>query len=196
MALLGAAIAQANEGGHGNNNGRGHTPVTLCHWVPAHGGSFIVITVDDDGSSGNKNLQGHAGHPNDIIPMPAGGCPGAAVEPTATLTTAAATETPETPEAHTATPTRTRTATSVTGTATATATGAAAATGTPTATTTPGGAAAAEEVSPAAGVGAVAALPSAGSGGDNAGSGYLFALAVMMFAGASLTAVIGYRQHR
>jgi hypothetical protein len=57
-------------------NGEGHTPVTLCHWVPAHGGSFIVITVDDDGSSGNKNLRGHAHHENDIIPAPDEGCPG------------------------------------------------------------------------------------------------------------------------
>src|SRR5438132_14323468 len=31
------------------NGGVGHTPVTICHWVPAHGGSFITITIDDDG---------------------------------------------------------------------------------------------------------------------------------------------------
>ena len=52
----------------------GHTPVTLCHWVPAHGGSFITITVDDDGSDGNSQLQAHLAHDNDIIPAPEGGC--------------------------------------------------------------------------------------------------------------------------
>jgi hypothetical protein len=57
------------------NNGGGHTPVTICHWVPAHGGSFIIITVDDDGSNGNKNLMAHMHHENDIIPAnPDGTC--------------------------------------------------------------------------------------------------------------------------
>ena len=69
--------------------GRGHTPVTLCHWVPAHGGSYILITVDDDGSSGNGNLQGHEGHEKDIIPAPPEGCPAAV--PTPSPTTARAT---------------------------------------------------------------------------------------------------------
>lgn len=69
-AIVGSVAASRGEG-------EGHTPVTLCHWVPAHGGSYIVITVDDDGSSGNKNQQGHAGHENDIIPAPAEGCPAA-----------------------------------------------------------------------------------------------------------------------
>jgi hypothetical protein len=55
--------------------GEGHTPVTLCHWVPAHDGSTVLITVDDDGSSGNTNLEAHVGHENDIIPAPEGGCP-------------------------------------------------------------------------------------------------------------------------
>ena len=52
-----------------------HTPVTLCHYVPAHGGSYVVITVDDDASTGNKNDQGHMGHGDDIIPAnPDGTC--------------------------------------------------------------------------------------------------------------------------
>ena len=50
-----------------NGQGEGHTPVVVCHWVPAHGGSFIIITVDDDGANGNNALQAHLGHPNDII---------------------------------------------------------------------------------------------------------------------------------
>jgi hypothetical protein len=52
-----------------------HTPVTLCHWVPAHGGSYVIITVDDDASTGNKNGEGHMGHDDDIIPAnPDGTC--------------------------------------------------------------------------------------------------------------------------
>ncbi len=69
-ASLGAAVSV---GAAGPGSGEGHTPVTICHWVPAHGGSFIVITVDDDGANGNKNLQAHMGHPNDIIPANADG---------------------------------------------------------------------------------------------------------------------------
>jgi len=127
-ALFGAAVAEAN-GGNGNH-GEGHTPVTLCHFVPAHGGSFITITVDDDGSSGNANLQGHAGHPNDIIPAPADGCsapeatgtPAATGTPEATITdtpeaTATATAAPAT-ATQTATPTSTVAAATATNTAT------------------------------------------------------------------------------
>jgi ABC-type glycerol-3-phosphate transport system substrate-binding protein len=61
VAALASAAPPAGAGG-------GHTPITICHWVPAHGGSFIVITVDDDGANGNNNLQAHMGHVNDIIP--------------------------------------------------------------------------------------------------------------------------------
>ena len=72
-AILGAfapiLVAFAN-----GDNDNGHTPVTICHWVPAHGGSFITITVDDDGSDGNSQLQAHLAHENDIIPAPEGGC--------------------------------------------------------------------------------------------------------------------------
>jgi hypothetical protein len=45
-----------------------HTPVTLCHWVPANGGSYVVITVDDDASTANPSGQGHMSHADDIIP--------------------------------------------------------------------------------------------------------------------------------
>jgi len=61
-STLGVTGVQANPG-----QGEGHTPTVVCHWVPTHGGSFVVITVDDDGADGNKNLQAHAGHENDII---------------------------------------------------------------------------------------------------------------------------------
>ena len=70
-ALLGAFSPIIIAYSAGDN---GHTQVTLCHWVPAHGGSFITITVDDDGSSGNGPLQAHLAHENDIIPAPDGGC--------------------------------------------------------------------------------------------------------------------------
>ena len=33
-----------------------------------------MITVDDDGSDGNSQLQAHLAHDNDIIPAPEGGC--------------------------------------------------------------------------------------------------------------------------
>ena len=66
VAALASAAPPAGAGG-------GHTPVTICHWVPAHGGSFIIITVDDDGSNGNKKLMAHMHHENDIIPANADG---------------------------------------------------------------------------------------------------------------------------
>jgi hypothetical protein len=68
--VLGAANLAASPG-----KGEGHTPVVVCHWVPAHGGSYVVITVDDDGADGNKNLQAHEGHANDIIAPESGECP-------------------------------------------------------------------------------------------------------------------------
>jgi hypothetical protein len=74
-ALLLGATGMVSGVAASNGNGEGHTPVTLCHFVPAHGGTYIVITVDDDGSSGNKNLKGHMGHDDDIIPAVDGQCP-------------------------------------------------------------------------------------------------------------------------
>ena len=59
----------------GYGQGVGHSPVIVCHWVPAHGGSYVVIVVDDDGATGNKNLEAHKGHPNDAFPAPGEGCP-------------------------------------------------------------------------------------------------------------------------
>lgn len=61
--------------------GEGHTPVVVCHWVPAHDGSFITIVVDDDGADGNKNVQAHAGHVNDVINPLGGVCPTAGGDP-------------------------------------------------------------------------------------------------------------------
>ncbi len=71
-AGLGAAVSVSAVA---PSNGGGHTPITLCHFVPAHGGSYVVITVDDDAATGNKNGQGHMGHGDDIIPAnPDGSC--------------------------------------------------------------------------------------------------------------------------
>jgi hypothetical protein len=72
-ATLAGAIGVAATASAASDNS--HTPVTLCHYVPAHGGSYVIITVDDDASTGNKNGQGHMGHGDDIIPAnPDGTC--------------------------------------------------------------------------------------------------------------------------
>ena len=69
-ASVGAPAAFAGPG-----QGEGNTPTLVCHWVPAHDGSFVVIVVDDDGANGNKNLQAHAQHENDVIAPADGACP-------------------------------------------------------------------------------------------------------------------------
>lgn len=69
-ATFGASGARAEDVGVGE----GHTPVLVCHWVPAHDGSFVFITVDDDGADGNTNLEAHYGHVNDVINPPDGVC--------------------------------------------------------------------------------------------------------------------------
>ena len=72
-ALMSAAMVTASDASA--TIGLGHTPVTLCHYVPADGGSYVVITVDDDAATGNANSQGHMGHVRDIIPAnPDGTC--------------------------------------------------------------------------------------------------------------------------
>src|SRR5438552_10272748 len=87
--VAGHLVAEAgNSNGNNNDNanhGVGHTPITICHWVPAHGGSYVTITIDDDG------LHGHGGHDNDIIPAPPEGCPA----PVQATETPRATRTPE-----------------------------------------------------------------------------------------------------
>jgi hypothetical protein len=56
--------------------GDGFVPVTLCHASPTGAGGsgpaekYEEITVDNQGA-----LNGHIQHPNDLIPMPEGGCP-------------------------------------------------------------------------------------------------------------------------
>lgn len=70
-ATLGVSSARAETG-----QGEGHTPTIVCHWVPAFGGSYVTIVVDDDGADGNKNLEAHAGHENDITWPDGGVCPG------------------------------------------------------------------------------------------------------------------------
>jgi hypothetical protein len=72
-AFAGIAGVEAAKG-----NGEGHTPIVVCHWVPAgpagahsipgpDGGSYNVIVVDDDGSSGNKNQRAHRHHQHDLM---------------------------------------------------------------------------------------------------------------------------------
>jgi hypothetical protein len=85
LALGLLSLSLLTGGGFGVNaalagNGEGHTPVVVCHWVPAapagnhqiagpDGGSYVVIVVDDDGANGNKNLRAHdpSHHEHDII---------------------------------------------------------------------------------------------------------------------------------
>jgi hypothetical protein len=79
LAIVLATVAgQADTSDAANGNGEGHTPVVVCHWVPAapagshdiagpEGGSYNVIVVDDDGANGNKNLRAHAHHEHDLI---------------------------------------------------------------------------------------------------------------------------------
>lgn len=215
MGLATLAIAMGTPGGsaqEGNGNGEGHTPVTLCHWVPAHGGSFIVITVDDDGANGNANLQAHEGHENDIIPAPGGECPAAA--PT---TTPQPTNTPGGGATITATPTNTsvgggatntptRTNTPVDGGATSTPTNTAtggAGGNTATPTNTPGGGAAGVITGPQGQAGGAAVgpgqagggaqLPSAGSGGGMPARNAAIAFAITAIVGGGALAFAAYR---
>jgi hypothetical protein len=74
-AAITAGFGSAVAASAAANDGVGHTPVTLCHFVPAHGGSYVVITVDDSGSTANPAGKGHLGHADDIIPAnPDGTC--------------------------------------------------------------------------------------------------------------------------
>lgn len=52
--------------------------VTLCHYTGSAGNPYVTITVDRNSTA----YQGHRGHPNDIIPAPAEGCPSGPPEPT------------------------------------------------------------------------------------------------------------------
>jgi hypothetical protein len=78
LGALGVVIGGVFGGLSLASAGEGHTPVVVCHWVPAapagnhldagpDGGSYVVIVVDDDAANGNRNLRAHAHHPNDII---------------------------------------------------------------------------------------------------------------------------------
>ncbi|MEX2158340.1 MAG: hypothetical protein WEB04_02970 [Dehalococcoidia bacterium] len=81
VALLGGVFGGVAFAGQGE----GHTPVVVCHWVPAapagahsiagpEDGSYLVIVVDDDAANGNKNLRAHAHHEHDIIAPEGGAC--------------------------------------------------------------------------------------------------------------------------
>lgn len=59
--VLGAVLGFA---GTVSAEGEGHTPTVVCHWVPAHGGTFVKIVVDDDAASDGR---GHDGHDEDTI---------------------------------------------------------------------------------------------------------------------------------
>ena len=63
VSLLGGLIGGIDSAAAGEGN----TPVVVCHWVPAHGGSYVTIVVDDDGANANRSVQAHQGHANDVI---------------------------------------------------------------------------------------------------------------------------------
>jgi len=58
---------------------RGYQAVTLCHATHSASNPYVQIIIDDQG------LNGHRHHSGDIIPAPAGGCPGGII-PTPTPT--------------------------------------------------------------------------------------------------------------
>ena len=179
LTFAATSIAQANGGGH--------SPITICHWVPAHGGSFVVITIDENG------LHGHGGHDNDIIPMPAGGCPSGEEE--AATTTPQATGTQE--ATNTATPTATATSAGGGATATFTATETSP-TPTGTSTQTPESGVRGASTGPSSGPPrGVITLPVTGSGVSRADlAASLLAAAVLALAGAGMSALAFSRRRR
>lgn len=66
--LADLAANVANNGCH-EDNGNGHQPITICHATGSATNPYVEITIDENG------LNGHGGHPDDIIPAPATGCP-------------------------------------------------------------------------------------------------------------------------
>ncbi len=69
-----ASVVQAKQ------SSSGFQPVTLCHHTGSATNPYVTITVDNQGQ-----LNGHIHHSGDIIPAPAGGCPGK-TQPTPTPT--------------------------------------------------------------------------------------------------------------
>jgi len=178
------------------NGGVGHTPVTICHWVPAHGGSYVTITIDDDG------LHGHGvQHENDIIPAPATGCPGAQVQATETAAVEATGTTSPVATATAAAPTSTATSS---GSATATSTsegaaGGATSTFTAVATATAGSATGTAQsgvlgasTGPNGGVSGATSLPNAGDGSGADWPSRLMIALVLAVAGSGLTGAAFY----
>jgi CHRD domain len=73
--------------------------VTICHRTGSESNPYVKISV------GKAGLKGHMGHPGDIIPAPAGGCPATPMSPaqggtalTATLTGSAEVPRPGDPD--------------------------------------------------------------------------------------------------
>lgn len=67
IALIGVT-APANAGDKGDDK------VSICHATGSESNPFVSITVSKNALNGN----GHASHSGDLIPAPAGGCPGGA----------------------------------------------------------------------------------------------------------------------
>src|SRR6266545_2449582 len=103
LMLVGAFTPASTEAQTNGNNGNTDHKITICHATRSATNPFVEITVDEHA----VDDRGHDHHQDarDIMPAPAGGCPGAQHVPTATKT-----KTP-TPVTATATKTKTPTAT-------------------------------------------------------------------------------------
>jgi len=173
----------------------GNGKVWICHYA---GGKYNEQEVDDDGT-----YNGHLGHENDIIPRPAGGCPGDE-----------SSGPPTSPPPSSATPTVTVTATAVVPgpgtvsvvTSTQTATATATVTATPTITPSPGVVEQSPTITPSPGVveqsPTIAPLPAtvpAGGGGEAPGGlpiWALLALTAAVIAGIGASVRLSQRTSR
>ena len=68
IALVGVT-APANATGNGDDDDK---KVSICHATGSESNPYVHITVSENSLNGN----GHATHAGDLIPAPAGGCPG------------------------------------------------------------------------------------------------------------------------
>jgi len=80
LLLLFSLVISVADLAYAKQSSSGFQPVTLCHHTHSATNPYVTITVDNQGQ-----LNGHTHHGGDIIPAPAGGCPGK-TKPTPTPT--------------------------------------------------------------------------------------------------------------
>ncbi|KAF0107199.1 MAG: hypothetical protein FD146_2040 [Anaerolineaceae bacterium] len=116
-----------------------HEKILICHATGSSSNPYVLIEVSVNATDGSMKDGGgadHSHHPNDIIPAPAGGCPGPVTDTPTSTPTNTATNTPTNTPTQTATQTPTNTPTQ-TPTNTPTNTPTQTPTNTPTITPTP-----------------------------------------------------------